>query len=119
MLIISTLAASLAKGLPVNSIGWICLFITLAGSMIVYFAQSFAWPTTSTLGNVNLADFAKGLLLSIGAGLSSWAASAMTSTTVSYKTILTLMVTILLGYIAKTFAQNSSGQLAQPESVKS
>lgn len=109
MTVVTILASMIASGgLPTTSLGWIALGITLVGTMLVYVAKNAVFPSVSVLGKVSLQDLLSGLIMAVASGLSSWAASALTSQPVDWNSLLTLMVSVVVGYLAKTFASGTS-----------
>ena len=97
MTIVTFVATSITtSGIPSSSLAWEILGITTVGTVIGYIAQSVALPSTSILGGVNLRDLLKGGLLAISNMLSGFAASAITSTVIDWKALLTSMGMVLV-----------------------
>ena len=120
MTVISFICALVASGLPTTNISWEISGLTLVGTLIGYFAQNAALPSNiSVLGTINIgATVIKGLLVAIGGGLSSLAASGLTGTKADWGVVGKLMLGLLVGYIGKQFATNSNGTPLTPEPTK-
>ena len=96
-------------GLPKNALEWQILAITLVGTVIVYVAQSVAFPSTSIFGDINLRDLLKGGLLAVGNMLSGFAASGITGTMIDWTALLTGAGMVLVAYFAKQFTTKPTG----------
>jgi hypothetical protein len=95
------LSTALASGFPATKIQWAFLGLTLMGTMIGYLTQSALFPSTSVLGDLNLKDVLKTLLIAVSNVLSSLGAAAVTSTHVDWGEIGKSILTLTIGYIAK------------------
>lgn len=105
MAIVALLATAITTtGLPVTLIGWEILAITAAGTTIIYLAKNYVFPSISVLGTVDLRDLLSGGLIAVGSALSSFAASAITSTAINWNNVIHLVVITVIGYFAKQFA---------------
>lgn len=105
MAIVALLATTFTTtGLPTTATGWIVLAITAIGTTLIYLAKNWVFPSTSTFGNISIGDLISGVLIAIGSGLSSWAASVITSTPVNWSSLGHLMIVVILGYFGKQFA---------------
>jgi len=110
MTIVTFVATSITtSGMPETALAWQILGITTVGTVIGYIAQSVALPSTSILGMMNLRDLLKGGLLAISNMLSGFAASAITSTAIDWKALLTSMGMVLVAYFIKQFATPPTG----------
>lgn len=94
-------------GIPQTNTAWIVLGITVVGTVLIYLAKNAIFPSVSLFGTINLTDLFSGLILAVGSGLSSWAASAITSTKIDWHELLLLMGSVVTGYLAKNFVQKS------------
>lgn len=103
MTLLSCIVSAIATGIPTTAIAWEITGISVLGTMAVYVGQSFAFPSTSILNQWDLKDLIKGVLVTLGNGLSTWAASEITSTSVNWKNLLIGMGVMLLGYLSKQF----------------
>lgn len=102
MAIITLLATAITTtGLPKTTIEWEIMGITAGGTVLTYAAKNVIFPNYSLFGTLNLADIASGLFMALGAGLSSWAATAVTSVAINWHDLLTLCTSILITYLAK------------------
>jgi len=90
-------------GLPATVIGWEILSITTAGTLLVYLAKNFLFPSVSLFGTIDLRDLLSGLIMAVGSALSSLAASDITGTKVDWIHLLSLSGSIAVGYLAKKF----------------
>jgi uncharacterized membrane protein YhaH (DUF805 family) len=97
------------SGMPATSVAWSVLGITTLGTILVYVAQSFALPTTSTNGTMNWLDIGKGAIIAVGNMLATFGADAMTNTTIDWKALIASMGAILLGYFVKQLATVPTG----------
>lgn len=101
--IITILANSLAAGWPASALQYEILGITMAGSLLVYFGQSFILSATSAANSLNWLDMLKGALVAVGSALSSFAASAITATVIDWTVVLKLVASTFIMYLAKNF----------------
>jgi hypothetical protein len=93
-------------GWPAAVQGWEILGITVLGTSLTYIAKNAIFPSISILGTINLSDVASGAILAVGAGISNWAATAITSVPVHWNELLELVGSILVAYLAKKFASH-------------
>ena len=107
--IITFVSTSIIKGLPSTSTDWIVLLITLAGVIVVYLGQSFVFPSTSILGQVDSRDFYKASFIGIGNLLGTWAASAATSTVLDWKGLAFTSFALVSGYFVKQLNTQPEG----------
>lgn len=101
--IITILANSLSAGWPASGLQYEILGITMGGSLLVYFGQSFVLPATSVSNYLNGLDYVKGALVAVGSALSSFAASAITATVIDWTVVLKLVASTFIMYLAKNF----------------
>jgi hypothetical protein len=104
-----------AFGVPGASI-WYYVIITL-GTVIVYFAQNFFVKPISIFGTIDLTDILKGVIMAVGTSIMTYAASIITSTTIDFKTLLSVAGAAILAYLSKNLFSNSSGVIGK-ESAK-
>ena len=109
MTLLSCIVALISNGIPATSIAWEVSGISILGTLIGYVAQSFLVSSTSDANQINGRDFLKGALVVLGNGLSTWAASAITSTVLDWKSMLMGMGVLMLGYLAKQFKTDPTG----------
>jgi len=109
MTLLSCIVAVISTGIPETTIAWEIAGISILGTMIVYTGQSLLYPSTSDNNQVNGRDMIKGALIVLGNGLSTWAASAITSTTLDWKNMIVGMVVLIAGYLAKQFNTQPTG----------
>ncbi len=108
MLAITFLATTITTtGYPHGAIAWELLGITLLGTELIYLGKNAMFPSTSVQGDLNLRDVLSGLFIAFGSGLSSWAASHVMGTAVDLTSLLELMGTMLIGYLAKNVLSNA------------
>lgn len=103
------------QGFPSSQTGWEVLGITILGTVLTYLAKNAAMPSYSLFGTINLHDLLSGLVLAIGSGISSWAAHAITATTVDWHSLLSLMGSVAMGYLAKNFIQKDNPKFTTPK----
>lgn len=101
--VITILANSLASGWPGSALQYEILGLTMAGSLLVYFGQSFILPATSGIKDLNWIDLLKGGLVATGSALSSFAAAAITATVVDWGSVVKLVISTFIMYLAKNF----------------
>ena len=94
--------------MPSTTIGWEILGITTTGTVLIYLAKNAVFPSTSILGNINIKDLFSGAIMAAGSGLSSFAASSVTGTSIDWKHLLELAGGVAVGYIAKNFATGAA-----------
>ena len=104
MTAIVVIASAIATAFPETLSQWEALGITLVGTLVGYFGQSYAFPSTSFLGDVNSRDFLKGLMVALANLLSSLGAAAATSTVIDWKDIAKSILIVFSGYIVKQLA---------------
>lgn len=92
-----------ANGLPATGVAWIVLLITILGNLLIYLGKNAIKPSTSTFLNVNIGDMISGLILAIGSALVSFAAAAITSTSVDYALLWHTAVTVGVTYVMTKF----------------
>ena len=120
MTFVSIIASMVASGFPTTNIGWEVSGLTILGSLLGYLAQNAVLPpSVSLFGTLNLgADIIKGLLVGLGGLLSSLTANGLTGTKNDWGVIGKLVLTLVVGYLAKQLSTNSLGQPLQSETVK-
>jgi len=102
MTVIVFLATTIqTNGIPVDPLSWQILGITTIGTVLGYLAQSFAFPSTSILGTINVRDFIKGLLIAVANMLSTFGAADITGTSINWQSLFTGMGAIVLAYFVK------------------
>lgn len=103
MTIVALIASTIQqKGFPVTTVGWEVLAITTAGTSLTYIAKNFAFPSISIAGVFDMRDLLSGVIVGVGAALSSLAATSITGTVADFKSILVLVGSVIAGYFAKT-----------------
>lgn len=102
---ITTLAALLSEGFPKTTIGWQIVGITFAGTMLVYIAKNVLWPSQSKPGDLDWRDVISGLIMAVGSALSNWGATAAVGEAINWGSLWTLVISVTVGYLVKTFAQ--------------
>ena len=93
------------NGLPSNGTAWIVFAVTVAGTVLVYLAKNLIFPSISILGTINLSDLVSGLILALGTAVSNWAGSWITGTPIVWDSLWKIVVSVVIGYLAKTFVQ--------------
>jgi hypothetical protein len=101
LMLLLTSILSMATNMPADNSAWTVFGLTTLGTMIGYFAQSSLFPATSETGQLNGKDLLKGLLVALSNGLSTWAATAIEGTVLSWKTLLITTVGMFAGYVLK------------------
>lgn len=87
--------------IPKNNIEWIILGLVFLGTMIGYVSQSTLLPSTSVQGDLNLRDYYKAILISVGTTLSSLGAAAITQTEINWGEIAKNIVLLTSAYLIK------------------
>jgi hypothetical protein len=86
--------------------------VMIVGVVATYFAQNAFIKPVSLFGTIDFTDIIKGILIAIGTTLTTFAASIITSTTIDFKVLLSLVGTAVLAYLTKNLFSNSRGNLA-------
>lgn len=94
------------NGLPSSGTAWIVFAVTVAGTALIYLAKNLVFPSVSVWGTINLADLLSGLILALGTAVSNWAGSWITGTPIIWDSLWKLVLSVVIGYFAKTFVQN-------------
>jgi len=92
-------------GLPKSSTEWIILIVTMAGTVLAYLAKNIIFPSVSLWGSINLKDLLSGVIMAVSTALSNWAGTLITNTSINWNSLLTMVLTVVIGYLAKTFMQ--------------
>jgi len=92
-----------ANGLPATITAWEVLAITVGGNLLVYLGKNLVLPSISVFGTIDMRDVLSGLILAVGSGLTSLAASTVTSTPISVSLILSTAGSVALAYLATKF----------------
>jgi hypothetical protein len=117
VVIISMIATTLATGLPTDPSAIYIFLLSIVGTVIGYTIQHVAFPSTSVLGSVTASDVIKAICVSAVAVISIASATLSLHKAITLSVCLTTFFSTFIGLLAKNMGTNSSGQLAQPESV--
>lgn len=101
IILLLTALLSLTSNWPETKIQWEVFAFTTLGTLMLYFAQSSFFPSTSESGQLNGKDLLKGLLVAAGNALSTWGANAMEGTAINVKALVISMVGLFAGYLLK------------------
>jgi hypothetical protein len=109
MAVIALVASTIStSGFPATAIGWEILGITVVGTILVYLGKNAIAPSTSAIGTINVGDLISGAVVAIGSALSSWAAAAITATTLDWKALLIAAGTAGGTYLLSKFGFGNS-----------
>ena len=104
MALIAVIATTFTTtGIPTTTSGWVILGITVFGTLLVYLAKNYFMPSTSATNTIDLKDILSGLILAIGTALTSFTASLVTGTAISWTNVLHLVLTASGAYLATKF----------------
>jgi hypothetical protein len=103
MTIITIIGASMSYGIPTTLVQLEIFGIIVAGVAIPYIPKDIFFPSKSPDGKLYWSDYLSGAFVAISSALSSWGASAFTSTAIDWKAFITLIGTTTGGYLFKTF----------------
>ena len=92
-----------ANGLPASIVGWEVLAITVVGNIVIYLGKNAVFPSTSLFGSIDVKDLLSGLVLALGSAMTSFAAAAITSTTIDWHLLLTTAGSISGTYLLSKF----------------
>lgn len=84
-------------------INWAYVLITTIGFTAVYIGKNYWKPSTSDANNLNPGDLWSGILIAVGMGVSSFAASIITTGMVDWKALGIAVISAVVGYFSKTF----------------
>lgn len=90
-----------ASGIPDTPIEWQILLISSIGTVLVYLAKNFVFPSISVFGKVDLRDALSGIILALGTGISNWVATILTDTPIDWSSLWTMVVSVVIGYFTK------------------
>ncbi|MFC4230574.1 hypothetical protein ACFOW1_01640 [Parasediminibacterium paludis] len=100
--VITFIASTIASGgFAGTALAWETLGITTLGTVLIYLAQSFAFPSTSIIGELNLKDLAKGAFVTLGNFFSAYTASTVTTGHVDWKSLFISAGSVFAMYILK------------------
>lgn len=109
MFIVTSLASLLySNGIPETKTAWIVLGVTLVGTMLGYIAKNYFMPSNSEKGQWNLRDIISGVLVAVSVGISNWLGTYVAGTAFDGKAFTKLLITVVIGYLAKTFINDGS-----------
>jgi hypothetical protein len=109
MTIVALIATAVTTtGLPDTLIEWQYFGITVAGTVFVYLGKNLFITSNSSFLALNIGDLVNGLVVAIGTGLSSFVAAAITTNPVNWGEIVTLMVSVAVGYLAKNLGSDGT-----------
>lgn len=104
MTIISFIATTISiSGLPSNGTQWTVLLITTGGTVLVYIAKNWAFPSVSIFGTIDLRDVLSGLILALGTGVSDWVGTLVAGVAIDWHTLWVSVGGVVLGYFVKLF----------------
>ena len=92
-----------SNGFPTALVGWEILGITVVGNLIIYIGKNAISPSTSTFLNVNVGDLISGAVLAIGSAITSFAAAAITATTLDWTLLLHTALSVAGAYLLTKF----------------
>lgn len=106
MLLLTSLLSVLTN-LPTDVHSWTIIGLTTLGTLLIYFGQSFALPSSSESGQLNGKDFLKGLIVAAGNGISTYISSIAEGTPVQWGKLATSVAVLFIGYLIKQWATPS------------
>ena len=112
--LIMTVVAFLASYLSDNieaGINWTYVLVSMFGITLVYLSKNLVFNSNSNPGKLNRNDGWSGLIMAIGTGISSFAASIISTGAVDWKALFVAMLSVVVGYFGKTLMSNSSGKV--------
>jgi hypothetical protein len=92
-----------ANGFPSTGTAWDILGITVVGNLLIYLGKNLVLPSISVFGTIDMRDVLSGLILALGSSFTSLAASAITSTPISWSLIGSTAGSVALAYLATKF----------------
>lgn len=107
IILLLTSILTLTTNLPESGTQWMVFAFATFGTLALYFAQSKIFPSTSQTGQLDIKDIAKGLLVSLGNALSTWAATAAEGTAINWKSLIITMIGLFAGYLLKQYQTES------------
>jgi Flp pilus assembly pilin Flp len=120
--LIAIVATTLSTtGVPSTISGFEIIGIGMFGTALTYIAVHAVFPSTSIAGVVNMKDILTSLFTALGAAVSSFAASSVTSTSISWHGLLALMGTTFAGIIVaqlKNVAASATIDIAATAATK-
>ena len=115
MTIVALLASVISQnGLPHDATGWEILGITSVGTILLYIGKNAVFPSTTVAGSLSWADILSGLFMALSSGVSGWVATLVTGTAINWHSLITVMITTVVGYLAKTFMQTPAPKGLNP-----
>lgn len=93
------------SGFPETSDNWIVFGVTVIGIVITYISKNFLIPSTSATNTLNWMDLLGGLVVAIGATVSSFVAQITIGGSLEWKELGKLLIVVVLGYLSKTLFQ--------------
>ena len=88
-------------------INWGYVLISTIGISVVYIGKNALFQSTSEPGVLNWRDALSGLIVAVGAAISSFAASVISIGEIDWKALIAAVIAVIVGYFGKTFATNS------------
>jgi hypothetical protein len=113
--IAALIGVQLQTGFPTTNIQWIIFGFTILGTILTYAGQHAWFPSNSSAGTIHWLDLIYGAFVALGAGVSDLLTTLATATVIDWTAIGKLFLSVLIGYIVKTFATNTDGQLMLPD----
>ena len=107
IILLLTSILSISTNFPQTGTQWIVFTFATLGTLLGYFAQSALFPSASELGQLNLKDVIKGLLVSLSNALSTWAATAVEGTSINWGSLIVTMMGLFAGYLLKQYQTES------------
>lgn len=105
MFVISVIAGLLASsGVPQTRTASTVFFFTVLGATLTYIAKNTTFPSMSILGVIDIKDFLSAFFLGVGTALSNWIGTIVAGVPLDWKSLLTAVFSVVLGYIIKNFA---------------
>ena len=116
MSLISFVSTSIANnGFPSTATDWLVLLITVVGTVLIYFGQSFMLPTTSKKYGFDWRDLVKTFILGAGNLFVTSGAAYVIKGHILWEPVLKGLGTIIFIYVGKQFASNSNGELTKTQ----
>jgi len=107
--LLAAVIAALATIYSVEGASIIFYGVSIAGTVLVYFAQNALLKSITVFGTIDLKDIIKGSILAVGTAVSSYAASLLTGVDFTWSSFGTIVWSALVLYISKNLFSNSSG----------
>lgn len=99
MAIVAFLATTISN---LEKPNWGYVFLATVSFTLIYLAKNYILPSTSEEGRLNWRDALSGLIIAIAMGISSFAASVLTTGKIDWNALLIAIIGSVVGYFTKT-----------------